>query len=107
MLSIDKPSDIFTLQPIQQDYSDVYNVMAFFAGPPVADSHGLHIDTSRGNNDLARKIGENAERFVQTMWRWEDMQVYVCFYWLLLCCDYAHQVNPFRCTGFCLSMGGW
>ena len=51
--------------------------MAFFLGPPVSDSRGVHIDTSRGRDHLARKIGENAERFVRTMWRWEDMQVYV------------------------------
>jgi hypothetical protein len=53
--------------------------MAFFAGPPTQDenSNGLHVDGARGHDDLAQKIGENAERFVRTMWRWEDMQVYV------------------------------
>ncbi|KAF8495321.1 hypothetical protein JB92DRAFT_3146989 [Gautieria morchelliformis] len=79
--------------PVQQDYSDVYNVMAFFAGPPasgaVADHQGLRIDASRGHDDLAQKIGENAERFARTQWRWEDMQVYT--YRLLL--EYARLVN--------------
>jgi hypothetical protein len=62
--------------------------MAFFAGPPVADPQrgGHRVDTSRGHDDLARKIGENAERFARTMWRWEDMQVYVCISMFFFCC---------------------
>ncbi|KAF8576378.1 glycosyltransferase family 90 protein [Ramaria rubella] len=75
--------------PIQQDYSDVYNVMAFFAGPPAKGSKGFHIDTAGGHDNLAQQIGENAAKFVRTMWRWEDMQVYM--YRLLL--EYARLVR--------------
>ena len=55
--------------------------MAFFAGPALKSPDGLRVDTSLGHDDLARKIGENAEQFVRTMWRWEDMQVYVSLYY--------------------------
>jgi len=57
--------------------------MAFFTGPPSpqntgdSNSNSLHVNAARGHDDLAQKIGENAERFVRKMWRWEDMQVYV------------------------------
>ena len=103
ILHIERTSNILTLQPIQQDYSDVYNVMAFFVGPPVSDLHGLHVESSRGHDDLAQKIGENAEQFVRTMWRWEDLQVYVC---LSCCCVVNVLIDPFRCIDCCLSMRG-
>ncbi|KAG8902063.1 F-actin-capping protein subunit alpha [Tulasnella sp. 403] len=54
--------------PVQHDYSDLYNVMAFFIGSP--EGHG-------GHEDLAEKIGMRAAEFVRHHWRWEDMQIYV------------------------------
>ena len=40
----------------------------------------LKVDESKGHDALAKRIGENAQRFVKQTWRWEDMQVYVSFY---------------------------
>ncbi|KAG8896928.1 F-actin-capping protein subunit alpha [Tulasnella sp. 403] len=59
--------------PVQHDYSDLYNVMAFFAGSP---------DGQGGHEDIAKKIGEHGAEFVRHHWRWVDMQVYM--YRLLL-----------------------
>jgi hypothetical protein len=43
--------------------------MSFFAGPP----HHL----GGGNDDLAQVIAENARKFGEEHWRWEDMQGYM------------------------------
>ncbi|KIJ50889.1 glycosyltransferase family 90 protein [Sphaerobolus stellatus SS14] len=75
--------------PIQQDYSDVYDIMAFFAGPPVEVDGKLTVDTSRGHDAIAQKIGKNARRFIDQTWRWEDMQIYV--YRLLL--EYSRAIS--------------
>ncbi|TXT06117.1 hypothetical protein VHUM_03590 [Vanrija humicola] len=55
--------------PVQIDYSDLYDIMSFFVGPP--DAPG------KGNDDLAREIAANARKFTTEMWRWEDMQAYM------------------------------
>ncbi|KDN42124.1 hypothetical protein RSAG8_06982, partial [Rhizoctonia solani AG-8 WAC10335] len=65
--------------PIQVDYSDLYDTVAFFSGTP---------DGLPGHDDLAEKIGAQAHRFAAEQWRTEDMQVYV--YRLLL--EYARMV---------------
>ncbi|KAG8908008.1 F-actin-capping protein subunit alpha [Tulasnella sp. 403] len=89
-------------RPVQHDYSDLYDVMAFFAGSPEGNS---------GHEDLAEKIGMRAAEFVRHYWRWEDMQIYVRalmaspsemtgltvfpqMYRLLL--EYARVINPDR-----------
>ncbi|KAL7423141.1 hypothetical protein Q5752_002441 [Cryptotrichosporon argae] len=59
--------------PIKPDYSDLYDVMAFFVGP--MDETGA-IDTTKGHDYLARKIGEAGRQFALEHWRWEDMQAY-------------------------------
>jgi hypothetical protein len=54
--------------PIQTDYSDLYDALAFFSGTP---------DGLPGHDDLAQKIGAQAHTFTAEQWRPEDMQVYV------------------------------
>ncbi|WWD04614.1 hypothetical protein V865_002685 [Kwoniella europaea PYCC6329] len=55
--------------PCKIDYSDLYDIMAFFAGPP---------DGRKGGHDeLAQKIGEQGKKFGEEHWRWEDMQAYM------------------------------
>ncbi|WOO79458.1 Beta-1,2-xylosyltransferase 1 [Vanrija pseudolonga] len=56
--------------PVQIDYSDVYDIMSFFVGPPDASGPGL-------NDDLAKEIAANAKKFTTELWRWEDMQAYM------------------------------
>ena len=41
-------------QPVQVDYSDLYNIMSFFSGSPSHD--GTHTTREAGNDDLARAI---------------------------------------------------
>ncbi|KAG8906215.1 F-actin-capping protein subunit alpha [Tulasnella sp. 403] len=69
--------------PVQHDYSDLYNVMSFFAGSP--EGHGEH-------EDLAERIGMQAADFVRRHWRWEDLQAYM--YRLLL--EYARAISADR-----------
>lgn len=57
-------------QPVKVDYSDLFDIMAFFVGWP---------DGTPGHDDLGEQIGANAVRFVREHWRWEDMQAYVSF----------------------------
>ncbi|KAG8888545.1 F-actin-capping protein subunit alpha [Tulasnella sp. 332] len=54
--------------PIQHDFSDLYNNVAFFTGMP--NGRGAHDAT-------AKMIGSNAVQYVRNHWRWEDMEVYV------------------------------
>ncbi|QRW27592.1 glycosyltransferase family 90 protein [Rhizoctonia solani] len=66
--------------PVQTDYSDLYDALAFFIGTP---------DGLPGHDDLAEKIGAQAHRFTVEQWRPEDMQVYI--YRLLL--EYAQKTR--------------
>ncbi|GFZ45243.1 hypothetical protein JCM24511_02969 [Saitozyma sp. JCM 24511] len=59
--------------PLKPDYSDVYDIMAFFVGP--VDDKGI-VDEALGHDHLARKIGEAGQRFALEHWRWVDMQAY-------------------------------
>ena len=72
----------FFLQPIQSDYSDVYNVMAFFRGDPEMETE-TETETGTGagggHEELAEKIGRQASEYAREYWRWEDMQAYVSF----------------------------
>ena len=61
-------SDDTRPQPMQLDYSDLYNIMSFFVGSP---------DGRPGREDLAQQIAEQGKRFAEEHWRWEDMQAYV------------------------------
>ncbi|QRW00673.1 DNA topoisomerase 1 [Ceratobasidium sp. AG-Ba] len=66
--------------PIQTDYSDLYDSIAFFAGIPGGPP---------GQDKLAESIGAHGHEFAVRYWRWEDMQVYV--YRLLL--EYARLIS--------------
>ncbi|WVQ82986.1 hypothetical protein IAT38_005124 [Cryptococcus sp. DSM 104549] len=59
--------------PLKPDYSDLYDIMAFFVGP--VDELG-NVDETRGHDHLARKIGEAGQRFALEHWSWVDMQAY-------------------------------
>lgn len=50
--------------PVKVDYSDVYDIMAFFVGMP---------DGSGGHDSLAAKIGEAGRQWARDFWRYEDM----------------------------------
>lgn len=53
--------------PVKVDYSDVFDLMAFFSGD---------MDRDNSNDDLARRIALNAMDFVERFWRYEDMEAY-------------------------------
>ncbi|WWC70776.1 uncharacterized protein I206_104727 [Kwoniella pini CBS 10737] len=59
--------------PLKPDYSDLYDIMAFFVGP--VDEAG-NIDNSKGHDYLAKKIGEAGQKFALEHWSWVDMQAY-------------------------------
>ncbi|KAG8986612.1 F-actin-capping protein subunit alpha, partial [Tulasnella sp. 427] len=54
--------------PLQHDYSDLYDTMAFFAGTP--DGQGAH-------DAMAEQVSNHAVEFARKNWRWEDMQAYM------------------------------
>ncbi|WVQ86753.1 hypothetical protein IAS59_000468 [Cryptococcus gattii] len=60
--------------PLKPDYSDLYDIMAFFVGP--LDDAG-HIDYSKGHDYLAQKIGNAGQKFALEHWSWVDMQAYM------------------------------
>ncbi|ODO05251.1 hypothetical protein L198_01942 [Cryptococcus wingfieldii CBS 7118] len=74
--------------PLKADYSDLYDIMAFFVGP--LDDAG-HIDTEKGHDYLAQKIGEAGQRFALDHWSWLDMQAYT--FRLLLELQRLHSVD--------------
>lgn len=55
--------------PMQLDYSDLYNIMAFFVGSPDG--------RQPGRDDLAQQIAEQGKKFAEEHWRWENMQAYM------------------------------
>ncbi|KIR60323.1 hypothetical protein I314_03614 [Cryptococcus bacillisporus CA1873] len=55
--------------PCKIDYSDLYDIMSFFAGPPGG--------RTGGHDDLAKMIADQARQFGEDHWRWEDMQAYM------------------------------
>jgi hypothetical protein len=54
---------------MQADYSDLYDIAAFFIGSPDG--------RVKGRDDLAQQIAEQGRKFAMEHWRWEDMQAYV------------------------------
>lgn len=54
---------------MQVDYSDLYDIAAFFIGSPEG--------RVKGRDDLAQQIAEQGRKFAMEHWRWEDMQAYV------------------------------
>ncbi|KAI5480769.1 glycosyltransferase family 90 protein [Pseudohyphozyma bogoriensis] len=59
--------------PIKVDYSDLYDVMAFFIGTP---------DGQGGHDSIAERIGQQGKDWAAKYWRREDMAAYM--YRLLL-----------------------
>ncbi|WVN88726.1 uncharacterized protein L203_103939 [Cryptococcus depauperatus CBS 7841] len=55
--------------PCKIDYSDLYDIMSFFIGSPDG--------TSNGHDNLAKSIADQAKKFGEEHWRWEDMQAYM------------------------------
>ncbi|KAK4683682.1 hypothetical protein P7C73_g6549, partial [Tremellales sp. Uapishka_1] len=55
--------------PLKLDYSDMYDIMAFFEGSPDG--------STPGRDDLAKEIAAQGYDFVRTRWRLEDMQSYM------------------------------
>lgn len=60
---------------MQLDYSDIYDIAAFFIGSPEG--------RVPGRDDLAKQIAEQGRAFAMDHWRWEDMQAYVSVYLIL------------------------
>lgn len=60
--------------PIKVDYSDIFDVMAFFSG----DMDGLN-----GHDQLAKNIAMQGKEFAERYWRNEDMEA--CSSSLYLC----------------------
>ncbi|KAL1405284.1 hypothetical protein Q8F55_008911 [Vanrija albida] len=69
--------------PIQTDYSDVFDIMAYFRGAPDG--------STAGRDDVAREISKNAMEFVHNHWRVSDMHAYfflvVLEYWRMFAED--------------------
>ena len=81
--------------PIQTDYSDLYDALAFFMGAP----NGIS-----GHDAIAEKIGAQAREFSVRHWRFEDMQVYVSLD--LVYGTYSERFYAIiRCIDFYLNMG--
>lgn len=57
--------------PIKVDYTDLYDVMAFFKGRP---GH----EATEGHEHLAKKIGAAGKDWAENHWRKEDMAAYMC-----------------------------
>lgn len=54
--------------PAKVDYSDLYNIMTFFAGG---------INGSQSHDHLAEGIAEQGRQWARTHWRFEDMAAYM------------------------------
>ncbi|KAG8901563.1 Glycosyltransferase Family 90 domain containing protein [Tulasnella sp. 408] len=72
--------------PLKYDYSDLYDVLAFFLG----DVHGK----AKGNDAMAASIGVAGRKWATTYWRREDMVAYVFRLFL----EYARVMSPNRNT---------
>jgi hypothetical protein len=53
--------------PLKIDYSDLYDLMAFFSGD---------LEGNNAHDDLAKTIAYNGRDWTRDHWRWEDMQTY-------------------------------
>ncbi|BGP24738.1 glycosyltransferase family 90 protein [Rhodotorula toruloides] len=69
--------------PLKIDYTDLFDIMAFFAG-------GL--DGRNGHDALAKQIAENGKEYATKYWRYADMEAY--FFRLAL--EWARVSSPDR-----------
>lgn len=51
--------------PLKIDYSDLFDIMAFFAGD---------LDGNNGHDDLAKQIADQGKEYTQQHWRYADME---------------------------------
>lgn len=51
--------------PIKIDYTDLFDVMAFFSGDLDGQNHHEH---------LAKQIADNGKDYTERFWRYEDME---------------------------------
>lgn len=57
--------EVFSFIPVKIDYTDLYDILAFFIG----DETG-----ARGRDDLGERIGRQGKEWAETYWREVDMQ---------------------------------
>lgn len=62
-------SDARSYIPVKVDYSDLYDIMAFFLGRPT-DGQGAH-------DEFGHKIAEAGRLWARDHWRYEDMSSYM------------------------------
>lgn len=84
-------------KPLQHDYADLYDLMAFFAGKP-DDVLG-----TPEHDAMAEAIASHSAEYVEKHWRWEDLQVYVS---VVLLNVYRTLTNCFRCSDCYWNMPG-
>ncbi|GMK56809.1 hypothetical protein CspeluHIS016_0306490 [Cutaneotrichosporon spelunceum] len=73
--------------PVRADYSDIYDIMAFFQGAPDG--------STQGRDDLAEEIAKNALHLTKTRWRKEDMTSFM----LLMTLEYWRMLHDDREAG--------
>lgn len=61
--------------PLKIDYTDLYDLMAFFSGD---------LDGNGGHDELAKQIAYNGKDWTENHWRMEDMEVCKCCFSLYL-----------------------
>ncbi|GAA5854421.1 hypothetical protein JCM8547_001815 [Rhodosporidiobolus lusitaniae] len=69
--------------PLKIDYSDLFDIMAFFAGD---------LDGKNAHDDLAKKIADQGKDYATRFWRYADMEAY--FFRLAL--EWARVTSPDR-----------
>ncbi|BEI92004.1 uncharacterized protein CcaverHIS019_0408240 [Cutaneotrichosporon cavernicola] len=73
--------------PVRADYSDIYDIMAFFDGAPDR--------STKGRDDLAEEIAKNALHLTKTRWRDQDMASFM----LLMMLEYWRMLHDDREAG--------
>ncbi|KAM0756101.1 hypothetical protein T439DRAFT_296122 [Meredithblackwellia eburnea MCA 4105] len=71
--------------PLKQDYSDLYNILAFFSGDMTPERDGHH-------DDLAEQIAVAGKDWAQRFWRQEDTKAYL----FRLMLEYARVMDRTR-----------
>lgn len=64
-LVIDTDQHSFSYIPIKVDYTDLFDVMAFFSGD---------LDGRNGHEDLAKAIAAQGKDYAAKHWRYQDME---------------------------------
>ncbi|BGP55771.1 hypothetical protein JCM8202v2_003378 [Rhodotorula sphaerocarpa] len=80
--------------PVKVDYSDLYDILAFFHGTP--EGHGSH-------DELAKKIGLAGKHWARDHWRKQDMAAYM----FRLILEWARLLHRFDNDGESLDFEFW